>query len=320
MDISIIIPIYNSERFLASCLESVLYQDFTGNFEIICVNDGSNDESLKVLNDFAIRFNQIIVINQENSGPGKTRNEAIKKARGKYLFFLDSDDFLLSNTILSEMFEKSEKYNLEIIMGNIEYILDDESKNYPINRTRIPSNQIIKGEELLNYDMKFMFSVNKLYLRNYLLKNELLFIEGIIYEDCEFTPRAYFLAKRVMFLNNLTYGYRQHDSSITRRKIPKKDVFIVLESLKKFSDLNKSSVIANTRLTIAEKLILSQLIRWKDRRKYRKEIKQATLISDFLHSSKKYFKLYGLAYILRIHFLFEFQDDLYLCLKKIGLK
>lgn len=91
--VSIVIPVYNVESYLEECMESVINQSLD-DIEIICINDGSTDSSLKILERYESKYNNIIVINQENKGLSASRNIGIRKARGKYIYFLDSDDFI----------------------------------------------------------------------------------------------------------------------------------------------------------------------------------------------------------------------------------
>lgn len=97
--VTIIIPVYNSEKYIGKCLDSILNQTYT-NFEILVVNDGSKDNSQKVIEEYQNKYpDKIIAINQENKGVSKTRNESIKKASGDYIMFIDNDDFLESDYI-----------------------------------------------------------------------------------------------------------------------------------------------------------------------------------------------------------------------------
>ena len=92
-EISVIIPVYNSEKYLKKCLDSLLNQTFK-NFEIICVNDGSVDNSLKILEEYKLKDNRIVLINSKNEGPGSARNKALDVAKGRYIIFVDSDDWV----------------------------------------------------------------------------------------------------------------------------------------------------------------------------------------------------------------------------------
>ena len=91
--ISVIIPVYNSEKFLKKCLDSIINQTLN-DIEIICIDDGSTDKSLRILNNFADKDNRITIINQKNSGPSAARNKGIENAKGEYIGFVDSDDWI----------------------------------------------------------------------------------------------------------------------------------------------------------------------------------------------------------------------------------
>jgi glycosyltransferase involved in cell wall biosynthesis len=105
-DVSIIISIFNSEKYLISCLNSIIYQSLK-NIEIICINDGSKDESLNILKEYQKKDQRIIIISQNNEGAGIARNKGIMKSRGKYLGFVDSDDMLPDNFTLEILYNKS---------------------------------------------------------------------------------------------------------------------------------------------------------------------------------------------------------------------
>ncbi len=96
--ISAIIPVYNSQQYLKNCLDSILNQDLQ-ELELICVNDGSSDNSLNILNDYAKKDSRIKILNQQNQGQGAARNKGIKAAKGEYLIFVDSDDMIESSSI-----------------------------------------------------------------------------------------------------------------------------------------------------------------------------------------------------------------------------
>ena len=123
-EISVIIPIYNGEKYLKECLDSVINQTFK-DIEIICVNDGSTDDTSKILNFYSKKDNRIIIINQPNSGAGAARNNALKIATGKYLSILDADDIFETN-MLEIAYHKAEKFKADITV----YSCDVFSKGY----------------------------------------------------------------------------------------------------------------------------------------------------------------------------------------------
>ncbi len=112
--VSVIIPVYNTEKYLRQCLDSVINQTLT-DIEIICVNDGSTDNSTNILNEYANNDSRIIVLSQKNSGAAIARNNGINNAIGDYLYFIDSDDYV-DTTFLEKMYSKSLKYNADICL------------------------------------------------------------------------------------------------------------------------------------------------------------------------------------------------------------
>ena len=115
--ISVIIPVYNVERFLKKCLESVINQTLS-DLEIICINDGSTDKSLSILNSFAQKDNRIIVINQDNQGQSCARNAGLSIATGKYIGFVDSDDWI-DLDFYEKLYNTAKKYNADIAAAGI---------------------------------------------------------------------------------------------------------------------------------------------------------------------------------------------------------
>ena len=115
-DISVIIPIYNSQKFIKHCLDSILNQTLPANrFEIICVNDGSTDATAQILHEYQSRYTNIIVLNQQNKGQGPARNAGVAISKGKYIKFVDSDDFLHPKA-LSALYETAERTNVDIVV------------------------------------------------------------------------------------------------------------------------------------------------------------------------------------------------------------
>ncbi len=115
MEISVTVPVYNIEKYLPRCLNSILDQTFKLDYEIICVDDGSTDNSGKILDEYAKKYPKIKVIHQENSGLSEARNTAMKHVTGKYTMFVDSDDFIAKNT-LEGLYNYAEKHNSDVVV------------------------------------------------------------------------------------------------------------------------------------------------------------------------------------------------------------
>lgn len=145
--LSVIIPVYNSEKFLSRCLDSVFSQ--TGDFEVIAINDGSTDKSLEVLQKYAQEHSNMKIINQENQGVGASRNKGIKEAKGKYLIFVDSDDWLESN-VFSKIVDTLKNDDSDILLTGYYDVYDTEW----VRKTR--------GEEFAGENIEEKFSTRKL--------------------------------------------------------------------------------------------------------------------------------------------------------------
>jgi len=215
MFFSIIIPVYNVEQYLQDCLTSVVAQT-NSDCEVICVNDGSTDGSLTILKEFQNRYNQITVITQQNKGLSGARNAGILAAKGDYLFFLDSDDWIEPNA-LKILAQKQRGEDLVCFNGR---------RLFEDGRTEEPDGGIeesqLKGWEyyckyaLVRRKFHFVCSVLRLYRREYLLENNLLFEEGIYHEDNLFTPLACYYAQTVKVIPDCLYIYRIRKGSITQ--------------------------------------------------------------------------------------------------------
>jgi glycosyltransferase involved in cell wall biosynthesis len=214
--LSIIIPVYNVEKFLPVCLDSILFEWQEGVAELICVNDGSTDNSLIVLKSYQERYPFIQVINQENKGLSGARNAGLQKAKGKYVFFLDSDDTVYRgfiNTICEEIDDN------DILLFNAQVIDENNTltHQYPIlNPNKYNLGMDFYIDYLRNPKFVFICAWSKVYRRDFLLQNNLFFEEGILHEDNLFTPIACYYAQNVKVIDNYLYNYRIRENSITQ--------------------------------------------------------------------------------------------------------
>lgn len=186
VDISVIIPVFNAEKYLVQCLDSIINQSFK-NLEIICINDGSTDKSLNILEEYSKKDKRIKIINISNHGQGYARNIGIKKANGRYISFVDADDFLDLNSyeILHEFIINNKLDALFFQLIN--YI--DTSGNFIetdlYNHVCFKKNNLIFSPE--EYE-KVLFNipvcpVSKIYKTDFLRKNNIYFLEDVIFED-----------------------------------------------------------------------------------------------------------------------------------------
>ena len=212
VDISVLIPVYNVENYLARCLDSVLEQDFSGTFEVICVNDGSDDKSGEILEEYATRYPNLKIITQENQGLSVARNVGVEAAQGEYVMFVDSDDYIAPNAI-SELYNFAQKHNSEVV------IFDFVRENYKTGETtKITNDYVYKkfGENTFNIETADKYVYNniktmtwcKFYRRDF-IKN-LKFVKGIRAQDKPHWALVYTKAKRINYLPKVFYYYTTH--------------------------------------------------------------------------------------------------------------
>lgn len=271
--ISIIIPVYNVEKYLEDCLNSVLNQS-NQNFEIVCINDGSTDRSLDVLKNYTSKDIRIKVVSQENKGLSAARNRGIKEAIGDYIFFLDSDDWLEPNTL--QILQRNITDEDLICFNGRRYFEDGtiEKSDYGITENNLSGWVYYNKYALMNTKFSFVCSVLRIYKRDYLLNNNLYFKEGIYHEDNLFTPFAFYYAKKVKAIPDILYVYRIRSGSITQslnyKKIEDK-IHIANELLMFFStknDINTSVVFKEIADTVFGQLHLACELKQEDKVPY----------------------------------------------------
>lgn len=219
-EVSVVVPVYKVEPYLRQCVDSVLAQTFT-DFELILVDDGSPDTCGAICDEYAARDSRIQVIHQENGGLGKARNAGMDQAVGKYLIFLDSDDYWLPAT-LETLHAEAERNHTQVLAFGSKRVWDgvEEPKTVNVNwRVQKAQNGIVKtGPESLEVGLDTNeYSVDvwdKFYLRDYLLSTGLRFDEGIIHSDIRVVLLSYLFAERVECIGACLHRYRVRPDSI----------------------------------------------------------------------------------------------------------
>lgn len=240
--LSIIVPVYNVEQWLVRCLDSLYNQELDEDeFEVIIVNDGSPDKSLQLADAYALKHRNMLVITRENGGLSAARNTGLDHARGKYVWFVDSDDRIEPNSI-DELLLFAENWHLDVLCFNLkkEYV-DGRIEDYTISDCL--DSAICKGEEFICKVGMPPAAWAAYYRRDYLSKHKLRFYEGILHEDMEFTPRAYCLASQIAFLDRPIYYYMQRPGSIMHSSSALKrcgDFIKIADSLYSFAYLHLS--------------------------------------------------------------------------------
>ena len=212
--ISIIIPIYNSEKYLKECIESVIKQSYK-NFELILVDDGSKDNSKNICDEYSLKDNRIRVIHKENSGAADSRNKGLEASVGDYVLFMDSDDYWLSEKLLEKLLENSKKYNSDFVLFNIAPLKENLSfsRLFDESYNGQDLNQIV--EYLVKSDLFSPGPWNKFFKSSFLKDNKIMFPVGKVCEDIQWTYELMKVAKNIS-LSNEWYVYRNVSTSQSR--------------------------------------------------------------------------------------------------------
>lgn len=233
---SIIIPVYNVELYLRECIDSVLVQT-CADWEAICVNDGSTDGSLTILQTYAAKDKRIRIVNQTNGGLSAARNAGIRVAKGEYIFLLDSDDWIVPDA-LERLNRHIDGQDLVCFSGQ-KYIEEDKTYREPDKlqpATYTSGMAYYNANALQSRDFPFVCTVLRLYRRAYLEEHNLRFTEGIYHEDNMFTPIACYYAQKVTVIPDSLYIYRIRPQSIMTTFNPKRatDMTMIANTLAQF--------------------------------------------------------------------------------------
>lgn len=307
---SFIVPVYNTSKYLKKCLDSLVNQTLK-DFEIIVVNDGSTDDSKNIISKYQKKYKNIIVIDQKNEGLSMARNNGVKKASGKYLIFIDSDDYV-ENNLLKEIDKKID--DAEVLRYQI--ITEDENGN-DINIYNEKEFDEMKGYDAFKYISKYYFVEPAwcyVYKTDYYLNNKFNFKKGVYHEDFGLVPYIIYKARKVKSINYPGYHYVQRNGSIMNNSNYSKTVkkaFDMLEQYKTIRLFSKNiskknnyddyylSYISNSVIVKARELK-------KDERKiYVHELKRinafdGVLVNTKIRKIKKWFMKFNLNLYLKV--------------------
>ncbi len=219
--ISVVIPVFNVEEFLEECLDSITNQSLK-DIEIICVNDGSTDNSLDILNKYAEKDDRFIIVSQENKGHAAATNKGMKLTTGKYLYLMDSDDFL-ELSALEKTFNYAEEKNADVVLFQSRYYDNAKKEFFKSEMYTMDSVAEFIGDSVVNYtdlgDLIFKIPVtpwSKLYKNSFIKDINAKFPEGLIFDDNIFFWDVLFNAERIVFLKEYFFTRRWYDNSSTR--------------------------------------------------------------------------------------------------------
>lgn len=228
IDVSIIVPIYNVETYLKQCLDSLINQTLKG-IEIICVNDGSTDNSLAIIQEYAQRDTRVVILSKDNGGLSSARNAGMKIAKGKYIGFVDSDDWV-DLGMFEKLYNKAISKDADIAMCAVNCVnemtqeIENNDTYFQLGCFSEKFNDIVFNHRDTK-DFLFDISVtawNKIYKKELIEKYNIAFPEGLIFEDNPFFYATYFIAENVIIVRDSLYYYRINRNDSIIKKANKK--------------------------------------------------------------------------------------------------
>lgn len=304
---SFIVPVYNTEKYLKKCLDSLVNQTYK-DFEIIVVNDGSTDKSSNIISKYQKKYKNIIVIDKENEGLSMARNRGVQKSSGKYIIFVDSDDYV-SNKLLEEVDKKIDDSDI------LRFQIATEDEEY----TKINEYHEEGFESMCGYDaFKYLSSYHfvepawcYVIRKNYYIENKFSFKKGVYHEDFGLIPYAIYKARKVKSIDFIGYYYIQRNGSIMNNNDYKKTVkkaFDMLEQYKTIrlfaKNINRKNNLDDYFLSyISNSVIVKARELKKDERKvYINELKKLNVFDGVLVNTKiRRFKKYLMKHNLNLY-------------------
>lgn len=218
--VSVIIPVYNVEKYLKQCLDSVINQTLK-DIEIICINDGSTDTSGTILKEYAQKDSRIKIIIQENKGLSVARNSGLEIAQGEYVGFVDSDDYVDSN-FYKKLYDSAKKNKADIAFTSIiKFEKDKEDIFFKVDKEVCETNA--QKKYMLCGIPKYCYVWNRIYKRKKLLSKHITFLNNIKFEDQDFSHKAIYYLWRVVSVPGTAYHYRKRSDSIVNNRSDERD-------------------------------------------------------------------------------------------------
>lgn len=221
--VSIIVPVYNVGQYLEECLESLVNQTYK-NIEILCINDGSTDNSETILETYSYMYSNVYILHKENGGLSSARNAGLNRAKGDYITFVDSDDYLETN-VIEKAVQTLEKTNCDLYVYGIQQFADKTTEELMLTNAWFKRRLLPCGKQQLTLDRAFKTNIhvcNKVFRRDTI--KDLRFKEGLLYEDIYFTWSCLFRCQTAFYESSIGYHYRVHNNSIMAKTSQDKDL------------------------------------------------------------------------------------------------
>lgn len=288
MKVSVIIPVYNVENYIAECLESVVCQSLT-EIEILCIDDCGTDNSMKIVNEYAKRYPNIrIIYHKKNLGLATARNTGIRNALGEYIGFVDSDDFI-SRNFYEVLYSIAKNKNADIVESTI-YLYHDNNhtfEEYKLNRDIEDKNDSDTSINKLRLYRSSGMCWNKIYNRKLIIQHNIIFPEGLYWEDNPFVVKAAYYASKIQHASSVNYIYRQRQGSIVTLKHKKLHFDLLYTHLEIINFLNSVELEKNAYIQMSS-WIIDRI--WVE---YKKLLQNWNLIGEDYKFYKVFCQLYN---------------------------
>lgn len=303
-ELSIIIPMYNSEKTIDKCLKSIVN---INNIEILLIDDGSNDKTKEICMKYKKMYNNIEYIYQENSGPGNARNKGIRQAKGNYIMFLDSDDYVVTENLIELVDENLTTNKIDLIYYNFEQVNKEKTyKTYHLEKFKdLSKEELIKNTISWNLP----WGQFKIIRRTIIQENNIYFEEKInAIEELFFTIKVLEKSNNIYFYDKVIYKYLKRENSISHRinleESKKTNEFVFLQLLEELDKILYEKSIYNYYV-INNIHLLKLLVKSKDKTQFIsvcKKIRNNKNKLEFIYIGKRY-KLILMFIFLRLDFI-----------------
>lgn len=272
--LSIIVPVYNAEKFLDKCITSLLSQTVT-DFEVLLIDDGSEDKSLDICRKFAAKDNRVKVFSQGNYGQSKARNVGLENAVGEFIAFTDSDDWVDSD-YYEKLIDAAIRYNADVACASIIRERKNSKKfriNYTSEKCYLFAQEKIDAAKVPN----MCYVWNKVYRTSFLKEINLKFIEGMFFEDVDFVTRAVYFSNKLVTVPGTYYHYivNQNSTVKTMRKSDKKRLDSIVSKKYMLDFFRKYNLTSRPKNLIKRKncikclgLTLMKIYEWETKKVY----------------------------------------------------
>lgn len=309
MFFSVILPIYNVEKYLEECVRSVLAQSFT-DYELLLVDDGSKDSSGRICDELAAQDARIKVIHKENGGLSDARNAGTRVAEGQYIVYIDSDDFITSADFLLDIYNKATEKDSDVVLYKYSKYFDDTAEMADCTFSLGFADEISDSDELLyemvKRDAYYGMAWVKAFKRSLVVGGDVEFERGLLGEDMDWYFALVMKAESIAAIDKSYIAYRQRSGSITStHKIKNLTDFIyILEKWQgkiadaELSDKKRAALMGAMAKYYANLIIVYTRLADKEKKNYKDRIKKLSRLLDYSLSSrplqiKRFYKLLG---------------------------